>query len=517
MRMRAEPSVLPTAGYIALQGRIGRNRNALSLATAFGACALAAAIGYMTADDPLFAVAVFGGAGAMLFSFLAPAPICLMLVAMSAVSVQYAFPDATLLGFDLQALQKLALLAFLVPALLRYGVAWFRLLPVAALSAAFLMTWIWGDPVDALSSGDSLKALLGLTAPLLLMAVRWPEREAGRLLHLVLVLPIISIAVGIVFQATGIQPVVMKEFTGAPRLQGANIPAHLAFLAFTALMASILLWKKRPHGNAFLLGMMAVHFLILLLTGTRGPLLASMPLVLLFLADMARQFFKGRSGLVVPLAGIAIVLGTSVLWQLDNLLKRSFTRSSSAGIDLSGREEAWRYFLERAAEAPWLGNGLGSVLLANDGTLYAGFVVPHNEYIRFYHDCGIIGAALLFASMLAVLGKAAGNMAAGMKWYWSAMTAGFLLYSVSDNTLSTLQFMVPFCVLVGAFGAFGGTDRASAAQSAPAGQSEPRLREGVHAAAIPSPDPSPANRHPGNSGQQITGPPGPGRTGAVHE
>jgi hypothetical protein len=494
--------VEPSVRSVSLQGRVGGSRDVPALATTFGACLLAAAIGYVTADDPYFAVAVFGGAGTMLFAFMAPAAICLMLVAMTAVSVQYAFWDVTLLGFDLQALQKLALLAFLVPALLRYGVAWFRLLPMAALAAAFLMTWIWGDPVDVLSPGDSLKALLGLTAPLLLMAVRWPEREAGRLLHLVLALPIISIAVGIVFQATGIQPVVLKEFTGAPRLQGANIPAHLAFLAFMALMASILLWKKRPHGNAFLLGMMAVHFLILLLTGTRGPLIASMPLVLLLLADMARQFFRGRSGLVVPLAGIAVVLGASVLWQLDNLLKRSFTRSSSAGIDLSGREEAWRYFLERAADAPWLGNGLGSVLLANDGTLYGGFVVPHNEYIRFYHDCGIIGAVLLFASLLAVLGKAAGNMTAGMKAYWCAMTVGFLLYSVSDNTLSTLQFMVPFCVLVGAFGAGGGSARASAAQPVPAD---------------PPPQPLPTNLDPEVPGNKSPGRDGPGRTGAVHE
>lgn len=423
------------------------------LARAALAVLLAAVLGLAVAHDPLSTVAVFGGAIGMLVALLAPAWICLALLAVTAVSVQYVFPDTALLGMDLLALFKLALLALLVPALLRYGVAWFRLLPLAALAASFALTWLWGRPAEDLAAAASGKALLGLAAPLLIMAVRWPEREAGRLLHVVLFLPVISLAAGLGLQAANLHPVIMREFTGALRLQGANIPAHLAFLAFVALAAAILLWKRRPRRGAFLFGMMAVLFLILLLTGTRGPLIAAVPLVLVFLGDLARQFAKGRSGLLVPFAGIAGLMAGAVVWQWDNLLKRSFFRATAAGIDLSGREEAWRFFLARAEEAPWLGRGLGAVLSANDGTLDPGFAVPHNEYIRFYYDAGLVGATLLFASLLAVFLHAGKGLSRGEKAYGAALVLGFLLYSVSDNTLSTLQFMVPFCTLVGTYGA----------------------------------------------------------------
>lgn len=424
-----------------------------SAAAIAGTGLLAAVIGIAIALDPGLSVAIIGGAAAMLVAFLAPARVCLVLLLCTAVSVQYVFPDAILFGLDLLAWQKLSLLLLLAPALLQYGIVWFRVLPFIALAASFLLTWLWGEPLGALTPAESGKALVGLVAPFLIMLARWPEREARLLLRAVLFLPPVSLAAGLFLQAAGLHPVVMNEFTGAFRLQGASIPAHLAFLSFTAFAAAILLWKRERESGLFLYGMMAANFVILLLTGTRGPLLASVPLVLVFLADLARLFAKGRSALVVPLAGLAGLLSLSVIWQWDNLLKRSFTRATAFGIDMSGREVAWRYFLDKAAETPWLGRGLGAVLHANNGTLLPGFAVPHNEYIRFYFDAGLVGAILLFAALLAVLVHAAKGWSTGEKGYWSAFVAGFLVYSFSDNTLSTLQFMVPFCLIIGACGA----------------------------------------------------------------
>lgn len=419
-----------------------------------GLLLFAAFMGMAVAYDAELAIPAFAGLAAVLAALLAPARMSMLLLALLAVSYQYVFEDAfTVSGLDLVALHKLAILGLFIPVLLRYGVAWFRLLPMAALAAAFLMTWLWGDP--SVSLQDSVKALIGLAAPLLFMLVRWPEGEAKRQLYLVLFLPLMCLAAGAVLQMAGLYRIYMIEFTGAFRLQGASIPAHLAFLAFAALATAILLWKRMPQNRGFLYVMIAANFIILLLTGTRGPLLAAIPLILVFLADLARLLAKGRSALVIPLFAITGLFALAVVWQWDNLLRRSFTRASSAWIDLSGREEAWRFFLERAAESPWFGHGLGSVLTANDGSLYTGFAVPHNEYIRFYHDSGLLGAALLFVSLLAVLLHAAKGLPSGGKVYWAAFVAGFLLYSFTDNTLSTLQFMVPFCLVISAYGRTG--------------------------------------------------------------
>jgi O-antigen ligase len=438
----------------AVPARPARAGSWAATAAVFGT---AAVIGCLSAQDPLAAAALTGAASVAAVALLAPFWAAAAILASTAVSVQIVFPETAVLGFELLALQKLAMLALMMPVMLRYGIVRHRLLPVMALAASFAVTWLWGEPV--LSVADSGKAFLGLAAPLAILAVRWPQRIAGRLIRMVMALPAICLIAGIALQAAGLHEVVMQEFTGVPRLQGASIPAHLAFLAFTGFAASVLEWKRKPPRQAPVFAMMGVNFLILLLTGTRGPLVASVPLVLVFLADLARQFARGRSGLAVPLVGIAGLIGLSVLWQWDQLMKRSFFRSSSAGIDLSGREEAWRFFIERARESPWFGKGLGSVLLANDGTLYEGFAVPHNEYIRFFYDAGITGAALLFAALLAVLLAASRSAPSGGRAHWFALVAGFLLYSASDNTLSTLQFTVPFCALAGAYSIRPGSGR----------------------------------------------------------
>lgn len=419
---------------------------------------IAAVIGFGIAWEPGLALPFLGGLLAVLAALLAPAHAAMLLVLPAAVGFQYVFPEVAPGGMELQALHKLAMVALLVPVLLRYGIVWYRLLPLAALALAFLVTMLWGDPHLIMSPGEAGKALIGLAAPLLLLPVRWPRRQAGQLLGLLLFLPLVSLAAGTLLHAAGLYPVYMMEFTGAFRLQGANIPAHLAFLAFTAFAAAIMLWRRWPQYSLFLYTMMGTNFLILLLTGTRGPLLAAVPLVLVFLGDLVRRLARGRSGLIVPLVVITGLISTAAVWQLDNLRKRSFTRTGEAGIDLSGREEAWRFFLDKAGESPWFGRGLGAVLEANDGTLYTGFAVPHNEYIRFYYDTGLIGVTLLFVALLTVLLFWARRLAGSGQLYGLAFAFGFLLYSFTDNTLSTLQFTVPFCLIISALGAVDSAD-----------------------------------------------------------
>src|SRR5690606_16977579 len=138
---------------------------------------LAAVIGWGVAWDPVFAIPLLGGMLAVLATLLAPAHAAMMLVLLTAVSYQYVLPDVTVQGMELQALHKLARVALLLPVLLRYGIVWFRLLPIAALTAAFLLTMLWGDAGLTVPPGDAGKALIGLVAPLLLLPVRWPERQ----------------------------------------------------------------------------------------------------------------------------------------------------------------------------------------------------------------------------------------------------------------------------------------------------------------------------------------------------
>jgi len=104
------------------------------------------------------------------------------------------------------------------------------------------------------------------------------------------------------------------------------------------------------------------------------------------------------------------------------------------------------------------------VLVANDGSIYSGFVVPHNEYIRFYYDGGLLGAACLFIALAVTFGMVYRKVETAVRSYYAMFLLGFIIYTFTDNTLSTVQFIVPFCVYLCALinhsaGAEGGEER----------------------------------------------------------
>ncbi|MXO79558.1 O-antigen ligase family protein, partial [Paenibacillus sp. OT2-17] len=55
------------------------------------------------------------------------------------------------------------------------------------------------------------------------------------------------------------------------------------------------------------------------------------------------------------------------------------------------------------------------------------------------------GCGLLMLSLLIVFALIYRSLAKSIKPYFASLIAGFLIYSFSDNTLSTVQMIIPFC------------------------------------------------------------------------
>ncbi|KAA9004680.1 O-antigen ligase family protein [Paenibacillus spiritus] len=362
----------------------------------------------------------------------------------TSISINFLFPGS-FFGIEILSLYKLAVLMLLVPCILVNGVRLRLSPPVWAMAAMLIITFGWSDWLPGMSSSLAVKAFIGLSLPFMFMLINWKKEVAEMHIRLICLLPAFSLAAGLLLQAAGLHPMTNVEFNGAVRLQGANIPPHLAMLAFLGVAIPFIELKRRPAQARFFYTVLAVNLFILFATGTRGPLLALSLLVLYYLFDIARQYLKGKNRYLLVLLGSFAVIAVAVYMQLDNLAKRSFERTTDTGIDLSGRAEAWAYFLKLASVSPWTGRGLGSVTIANDGTLYAGFVVPHNEYIRFYFDGGYIGGILLLLSMLTVFVLVYRVLPRGVRPYYVLFIAAFMIYSFSDNTLSTVQLIIPFC------------------------------------------------------------------------
>jgi len=244
-------------------------------------------------------------------------------------------------------------------------------------------------------------------------------------------------------EAVGIGRLYSGDVAGVYRLSGANIAAHLAMLAFIG--ASVALYEAVRSGSRGLgvWNILALSNLFILVeTGTRGPLIALVPMIAVFLASGVLQAF--RRGLVQAVSLLVPVgAGAALLFMK---FETYLMRQSEKG--LSGREYAWVYFWEKTQETPLFGHGLGRVLTANDGSLYSGFLVPHNEYLRFMYDSGMIGALVLFAAIAWVLAAVAKRLAGWERWMFGAFIVGFCIFTFTDNTLSTIQITAPLCCFI---------------------------------------------------------------------
>ncbi|NUU63483.1 O-antigen ligase family protein [Paenibacillus agri] len=394
--------------------------------------------------QPLLAAAVVLLIILLGISIARPEWISYFVLLTTAISINFLY-EGSLFGIEILSLYKLAILALLVPCILVNGLRFKLSQPLWALLVLVFITFGFSIWLPQMTSSIAVKAFIGLSLPFVFLLINWKKEVAEQQIRIICLLPLVSLLAGALLQAVHLHSFFDVEFTGAVRVQGANIPSHLAMLAFLGVAIPFIEIKRYPQRAKFFYTLLGLNFFILIGTGTRGPILALGLMVLYYFYDILKQYLKGKTLYLIPLLCSFLLIFAAVYMQLDNLKKRSFERTTETGVDLSGRTEAWTYFLNKAEDSPWAGRGLGAVTVANDGSLYKGFVVPHNEYIRFYFDGGYIGASLLMLSLLAVFLLVYRALAPPVKPYYVFFIAAFLIYSFSDNTLSTVQFIIPFC------------------------------------------------------------------------
>ncbi|AFY53080.1 lipid A core-O-antigen ligase-like enyme [Rivularia sp. PCC 7116] len=135
-------------------------------------------------------------------------------------------------------------------------------------------------------------------------------------------------------------------------------------------------------------------------------------------------------------------------------------------INTSGRATAWPIAYASAWESPWIGHGPGSVVVVLVQNVGRAFSHPHNDYLRIFHDYGLIGLTLWLLGYIGLLVKTWQN------WQWSDQNdranarislAAFLtlvavaIAMISDNIIVYLFAMNPLGILVGA--SLGSTSR----------------------------------------------------------
>jgi O-antigen ligase len=317
---------------------------------------------------------------------------------------------------------------------------WMFLLAFAAILVCYAIT-AW-DPGNLLYA----TALLGLPlAPLVLGAMpRWrTERPALVLAVLCLIGTLICalVALNSAFLVGGERAVGF--------LMGPNVLARIALtLAFTGLAGLFL--TRAPWRYLLYLGPLAAG-VVLVLTGTRGAVLALPPMVLVLGGFLLADRNERRHLLVLVgfgLVGVVLVLFNSARFEglfavVGDVLSGGGSSDGATSERLTMLQGAWGTFWH----SPWVGFGWANfkpaAALAMDmsayGTEPGGAFQFHNDFANFAVAAGIIGVLALVAILAApVVGALAGprdRFFRARLYCCLQLSLGYLVFGLTDFTM----------------------------------------------------------------------------------
>ena len=199
--------------------------------------------------------------------------------------------------------------------------------------------------------------------------------------------------------AVEVGSLVMDQRHMGPRLTGlTHNPNTLGIWVFFALLALLYLKRERIIRTWLFVPGVIVNAGVLLLTESRGSMVALAVSVVFFLAltkgaQQKPELSKNRLLISIIPLGAVLLVGWSAA-------ERVSTRVASG---LNGRESAWSYILQVAQEHPVIGTGFG---MSGPVLKEAGIGIgPHSFYLKLLAETGFVGLHLffLFLGMIAVL------------------------------------------------------------------------------------------------------------------
>ena len=226
--------------------------------------------------------------------------------------------------------------------------------------------------------------------------------------------------------------------------------------ALTALIIMAATIPDRSRARAVRL-LPYVLFLIIALGLSRSALAAA-GVVLTFVVLRGNQSTRLLRGL-----GLNALALASLWWLAQHyqplrdrfLVGDAGYQVNGVAFNTSGRSEIWRGVLRSIHQGDsWLGQGAGSAASYVART-FVTVTQPHNEYLRLWHDFGLIGLGLFVVGylMLAIRAMSFARRSTGddARVHWSAFLGLIVvaLVAVTDNVFIYPFVMIPLGVMVG--------------------------------------------------------------------
>jgi O-antigen ligase len=330
---------------------------------------------------------------------------------------------------------------------------------------AFAFAFMFGTGLvhglfPGLSLLESVRSLIGSAAPFIFGFVKLPADWRRGVTRAVIWGPLAAVGFDCALWAAGGHA--PYAFEQGMRLGMPGQPPFLAGFTVIAVYALLLDLLARPSRGLLLL--LAVNFVILLLTGARAPLFLALAMLLaaLFLAPGITAY---RRLMVLAAAGAVAALAALCLSSLSFIRVVGLTQVGDE-LDLSNRGLVWPVFEQAIAASPWFGWGAGAGKVVVPVGSALGAILQtnaaHNEYLRIAAEGGFAGLLLLLALLLLWSARGTRGLPRPERILLRLILAAFAVHSATDNTLIATTSSV-FFIWVSAVFASGEEESKAAA------------------------------------------------------
>jgi O-antigen ligase len=179
---------------------------------------------------------------------------------------------------------------------------------------------------------------------------------------------------------------------------------------------------------------------------------------------LAAVFMKGTGGERLLRACVAVAGSCAVVILViqyvhplhDRFAQGDLYNFDGVSINLTGRSEIWAATWSSALNSPWIGHGAGSANNLVGSIFGVGIGLPHNDYLRLFHDFGVIGILLWIFVVVSVTfelwSSANKHPRSQARPQIAALLAiGALSMSMAtDNPITYMSVMAPLGALLGA-------------------------------------------------------------------
>jgi len=295
-------------------------------------------------------------------------------------------------------------------------------------------------PIGRISTfGEMVRTFVGSIAPFVIAFAAAPRPFWSALCKAVILVPLISAAVGLLLWPTGLQ----IPFDPNWRFMGMHSAPFLAGFCTTAIFAATLEYLRSFRTRWLVLG--GAVLAVLLLTQARAPLGAvALFLVLVFLLSGRRVFPLKRK---MDLAMGGLLPATLLFLPLLFIGLERFIETDEATA-FSGRDVIWPLFVDAIENRPLFGYGLGAgKLLVDPEDPQIRLIqsnAAHNEYLRLAVEGGILGAGLIFGSLIAWVWLGTRRAYPSDRLVLRCALLAALLHAGFDNTLIASTAVIQF-------------------------------------------------------------------------